>query len=134
MSFRFFIQLIEGNPVPFALNYSFGQISQLSASTFLCGPKRQFKVMFDEKRRTTSMVYLSCLGSCLIVVFIPLPWLIKLLLLVAIMLTQCAASIWYSLSYIPYGRRTALRMVQRSLGMEEAAVPYNVVRPGMTSV
>jgi hypothetical protein len=42
-SFRFFIKLIEGNPLPFAFNYSFGHISQLLASTFLCGPKRQFK-------------------------------------------------------------------------------------------
>jgi hypothetical protein len=42
-SFRFFIDLIEGNPIPFALNYTFGHILQLLASTFLCGPKRQFK-------------------------------------------------------------------------------------------
>ena len=59
-SFRFFIRLVEGNPVPFALNYTFGHILQLLASTFLCGPKRQFKSMFDDKRRTTSIAYLSC--------------------------------------------------------------------------
>jgi hypothetical protein len=44
MSFRFFIKLVEGHPIPFALNYSMGHILQLAASTFLCGPKRQFKV------------------------------------------------------------------------------------------
>ena len=59
-SFRFFIRLVEGHPVPFALNYTFGHILQLLASTFLCGPKRQFKSMFDDKRRTTSITYLSC--------------------------------------------------------------------------
>lgn len=59
-SFRFFIHLVEGNPIPFALNYTFGHILQLLASTFLCGPKRQFKNMFDDKRRVTSIVYLSC--------------------------------------------------------------------------
>lgn len=42
-SFRFFIELVEGRPLPFALNYTFGHILQLCASTFLCGPKRQFK-------------------------------------------------------------------------------------------
>jgi hypothetical protein len=42
-SFRFFIQLVEGNPIPFALNYTFGHILQQLASMFLCGPKRQFK-------------------------------------------------------------------------------------------
>jgi len=59
-SFRFFIHLVEGHPIPFALNYTFGHILQLLASTFLCGPKRQFKNMFDDKRRLTSIVYLSC--------------------------------------------------------------------------
>ena len=42
-SFRFFILLVEGNPIPFAVNYTCGHILQLLASTFLCGPKRQFK-------------------------------------------------------------------------------------------
>jgi hypothetical protein len=42
-SFRFFIDLVEGHPLPFACNYTFGHILQLLASTFLCGPKKQFK-------------------------------------------------------------------------------------------
>jgi hypothetical protein len=132
MSFRFFIQLVEGNPIPFALNYCFGHLAQLSASTFLCGPRRQFKVMLDDKRRLTTMVYLSCLASCLVVVFLPLLALLKLILLVSLMLTQCAASIWYSLSYIPYGRRAALRMIKSYLGIEEApASSYNMVMMGV---
>ena len=60
MSFRFFIHLIRGHPIPFALNYTLGHILQLMASTFLCGPKRQLKNMFDDKRKITSTVYLSC--------------------------------------------------------------------------
>jgi Got1/Sft2-like family len=42
-SFRFFVELVEGYPVPFAVNYTTGHILQLLASTFLCGPKKQFK-------------------------------------------------------------------------------------------
>lgn len=42
-SFRFFIRLVEGNPVPFAVNYTTGHVLQLLASMFLCGPRRQFK-------------------------------------------------------------------------------------------
>lgn len=42
-SFRFFIKLVEGHPLPFAVNYTSGHILQLLASMFLCGPKRQFK-------------------------------------------------------------------------------------------
>jgi len=32
---------------------------------------------------------------------------------------QLGASVWYTLSYIPYGRRTALKYVKRTLGIEE---------------
>lgn len=117
-SFRFFIHLIEGNPIPFALNYSFGHILQLMASTFLCGPRRQFRNMFDEKRRITSIVYMSCLAFTLIVVFIPLPGPLKLILLLVAMMVQFSASVWYTLSYVPYGRRTAIKCLQRSLGIE----------------
>jgi hypothetical protein len=110
---------MEGNPVPFALNYSFGNLLALGASMFLCGPTRQFKNMFDEKRKLTAMTYLSCLGGTLVVVFIPIISAIKLTLLVCLIVTQCAASFWYSLSYVPYGRATALRMIKRYLGLNE---------------
>lgn len=119
-SFRFFIDLVEGNPIPFACNYTMGHVLQLLASTFLCGPKRQFRNMFDEKRRSTSTVYLGCLASTLVVIFIPLPALLKLLLLLMLMLTQFCASTWYSLSYIPFGRRTALRILRNILGFEDS--------------
>lgn len=120
-SFRFFIHLIEGNPLPFALNYTFGHILQLAASTFLCGPKRQFKNMFDKHRRDTSIVYLSCLVLTLLFVFLPLPGPLKLIILLLLMMIQFCASIWYSLSYIPYGRRTVAQFIKRQLGIEEAS-------------
>ena len=115
-SFRFFIHLIEGNPLPFALNYTFGHILQLAASTFLCGPKRQFKNMFDKHRRDTAIVYLSCLVLTLLFVFLPLPGPLKLIILLLLMMIQFCASIWYSLSYIPYGRRTVAQFIKRQLG------------------
>jgi len=121
MSFKFFIELIEGHPAPFAVNYSVGNILALAASWFLCGPKRQFRNMFDEKRRITSIVYLSCLGGTLAVVFIPLQWAIKLAVLISLLVTQCGASFWYSLSYIPYGRRTVSNIIKRTLGMNDTS-------------
>ena len=117
MSFKFFVQLIEGNPVPFAVNYTVGNTLALSASGFLCGPKRQMKNMFDDRRKMVSTVYLSCLAATLLVVFIPLPWALKLATLVGLLLTQCGANIWYSLSYIPYGRKTALKIIKKFLGL-----------------
>ena len=117
MSFKFFVKLIEGNPVPFAVNYTVGNTLALSASTFLCGPKRQFKNMFDERRKLVSTVYLSCLACTLVVVFIPLPWALKLATLLCLLITQFGANIWYSLSYIPYGRKTALKFVKKFFGI-----------------
>ena len=127
MSFKFFIRLIEGNAVPFALNYTFGNILALGSSWFLCGPKRQFKNMFDEKRSLTATIYLSCLAGTLVVVFIPIPWGLRLGLLIGLLVTQCLSSFWYSLSYVPYGRRTVTRFVKRYLGMYEQPVEGNVV-------
>ena len=126
MSFKFFIELIEGYPVPFALNYSFGNILALGSSWFLCGPKRQFRNMMDDKRRTTSMTYLGCLALTLIIVFIPLPWGPKLFILICLIITQCCASFWYSLSYIPYGRRTVLNIIKRTLGLNERPIPISM--------
>jgi hypothetical protein len=122
MSFKFFIELIEGTPVPFALNYSFGNVLALCSSMFLCGPKRQFRNMMDEKRRVTSITYLSCLGGTLVVVFLPLPWAPKLFTLICLVITQCGASLWYSLSYIPYGRRTVLNVIKRTFGLNERPI------------
>lgn len=120
MSFKFFVHLIEGNPVPFAVNYTVGNILATSASGFLCGPKRQFRNMFDDKRKMVTTVYLSCLATTLVVTFLPLLWALKLALLIALLITQCGANIWYSLSYVPYGRKTALRFVKKFLGINNS--------------
>lgn len=73
MSFRLFIKLVEGNPAPFVFLYSTGNLLSLLSSMFLSGPQRQFKSMFDEKRRTTSIAYLVCLSTSIVICFIPLP-------------------------------------------------------------
>jgi hypothetical protein len=74
--------------------------------------------MFDDTRRLTSIVYLSCLVSTLAIVFIPLYSTVKLLTLLLLMATQFVASCWYSLSYIPFGRRTAWRLLRRLCGLQ----------------
>lgn len=76
--------------------------------------------MFDETRRQTSMVYLSCLVINLIFVFIPLPSnKLRLLLLIITMMIQFCASCWYTLSYIPYGRKAAIRIMKKVIGIED---------------
>ena len=73
MSFRLFIKLVEGNPAPFVFLYTSGNIMSLMSSVFLSGPKRQFKSMFDEKRRVTSITYLVTLACSIVVCFVPIP-------------------------------------------------------------
>ena len=75
--------------------------------------------MFDEKRYLTSVTYLSCLGATLVIIFIPMPALLKFLIILGLTMAQFCASTWYSLSYIPYGRRTALRLIKRFLSIED---------------
>jgi hypothetical protein len=119
MSLRLIFKLVEGNPAPFVFLYTSGNLLSLLSSTFLSGPKRQFKNMFDEKRRTTSIVYLSTLGTSVVVCFIPLPAVVKMIVLLLLLLVQMSASLWYTLSYIPYGRATARRMLRSVLTGEE---------------
>ena len=119
MSFKFFIRLIEGYPIPFVVNYTTGNILSLLASMFLCGPQRQYKLMMDEKRKTTAMVYLSCLFFTIIMVFLPIERVIKLSLLLLLIFVQMCAQVWYTLSYIPLGRRTAKRTFRNVFGLDD---------------
>lgn len=91
-SFKFFIKLVEGHPVPFAVNYTFGHILQLmvgppcfarprdispmqlfsyksQASTFLCGPQRQFRCVSPCHTRlpvshVCTYVFVYCVVDC----------------------------------------------------------------------
>ncbi|KAL7482699.1 hypothetical protein ACHAWX_000169, partial [Stephanocyclus meneghinianus] len=112
MSFRLIVKLVEGNPAPFVFLYSSGNVLSLMSSMFLSGPQRQFKYMFDDKRKLTSIVYLTSLGTSITVCFIPMPTGAKIGVLVLLLLLQMSASLWYTLSYIPYGRATATRMLR----------------------
>jgi len=111
LSFRLFLKLVAGNPAPFVFLYSSGNILSLMSSVFLSGPARQCRLMFDVKRKLTSIAYLIALGFSITVCFVPMPMGLKIGLLVLLLLVQLSANIWYTLSYIPYGRATARRML-----------------------
>eukprot|EP00571_Detonula_confervacea_P007253 CAMPEP_0172330950 /NCGR_PEP_ID=MMETSP1058-20130122/61669_1 /TAXON_ID=83371 /ORGANISM="Detonula confervacea, Strain CCMP 353" /LENGTH=202 /DNA_ID=CAMNT_0013048187 /DNA_START=1057 /DNA_END=1665 /DNA_ORIENTATION=- len=119
MSFRLFIKLVEGNPAPFVFLYTSGNIMSLMSSMFLSGPKRQCTSMFDEKRRATSITYLVSLACSIAVCFIPIPTGPKIGMLVLLLLVQMLASLWYTLSYVPYGRAGAKRMLRSLVSGDE---------------
>ena len=118
-SFTFFVDLLEGDPLPFVYVYTLGNVLALCSSMFLVGPKKQCKNMFDDTRKWTSITYLSCLFLTFIVCFIPgMDELSRLLILVLLLFVQFFASLWYSLSYIPYARKAVANCFKDSLGVD----------------
>lgn len=90
--------------------YTLGNILALCSSMFLCGPKGQWKNMSKEGRRVTSIVYVVALTLTLTVCFVTFPKDLRALqglLILVLLAVEIAAMVWYSLSYIPYGRATA---------------------------
>ena len=115
-SFKHFIGLMEGNPVPFVLTYSLGNLCSLLASLFLVGPHRQLANMFDETRKVTTIVFLASLVLVLVLCFVNMENILKLTLLVTLVLVQFFASLWYSLSYIPFARNTVVKIGRDKFG------------------
>ena len=119
LSFRLFVKLILGNPAPFVFLYTSGNIVSIASSIFLSGPTRQLRLMFDEKRYVTTVTYLMALCVSIVVCFIPMATGLKIGLLVLLLLIQMCANIWYTLSYIPYGRATVRRMIVSYLSNDD---------------
>mmetsp|Transcript_19307 Transcript_19307/g.22215 ORF Transcript_19307/g.22215 Transcript_19307/m.22215 type:complete len:202 (+) Transcript_19307:141-746(+) len=117
LSFQFFTDLVLGDPLPFVLVYSGGNILSIMSASFLCGPKRQFKNMFHKKRKVTTIVYLSSLLVTLVVAFLPgIEENLRLLLLVVLLIVQVFSSLWYSLSYIPFARKAVSKCFKNTFG------------------
>mmetsp|Transcript_16068 Transcript_16068/g.24218 ORF Transcript_16068/g.24218 Transcript_16068/m.24218 type:complete len:190 (-) Transcript_16068:193-762(-) len=98
------VQLLEGNPGPFALMYSIGNIVALCASCFLYGPWSQIKKMFAFTRIVTTVVYLTMLGLTLFLALYPGDIPLRVLFLVFSIFLQFLALIWYTISFIPFAR------------------------------
>ncbi len=111
-SFFRFRDLMSGNPAPFVLYSTVGNIVSLSGSFFISGPRAQIKKMFHEKRVVATSLYLGSLAITLIVALIPFADSlrgIKALVLVTLLVCQYVAVGWYCLSYIPFARQMAAR-------------------------
>jgi len=112
-SFGSFAELLAGDPTRFAILYSLGNATSLCSTLFLVGFKRQCTNMTEEHRRISAALYLSCMVATPITAYAmpDVSWLIITLLIV-----QWASFTWYSLSYIPFGRRIVTRLGRRLLG------------------
>ena len=86
----------------FALLYVGGNVVALCATGFLISPKKQCVNMWKPTRRFTTAFYLSMLIIVLVVAVIQPHKSIYLILF--LLFVEVLAAIWYSLSYIPFGR------------------------------
>ena len=111
-----FFRLTEammGNPGPFVINSTIGNIISLCGSCFLTGPTNQAKKMFHESRRIATSLYLGSLALTLLVAFAAEGMTGQGIVLVVLMLIQYVAIAWYCLSYIPFARQAAKRLFNR---------------------
>ncbi|KAE9347604.1 hypothetical protein PF008_g7730 [Phytophthora fragariae] len=86
----------------YALFYSLSNIATFSSLIFIMGQNRLQKRMLSRKRSLTGRAWMGSLALTIVVAFFwPSHWFIVILLL----LVQLCSMIWYSLSYIPFGRK-----------------------------
>ena len=95
------------NPRRLAILYSLGNICSLGSTMFLIGPMRQLKRMFKKTRFIASLLFILSLIGTLVFVFVfydkKTGWH-KLFLLLLVIIQFCAL-FWYTLSWIPFGRK-----------------------------
>jgi len=104
--------LILGDPLPFVLNATVGNIIALAGSCFLSGPKSQYQKMWHESRKGATILYLGSLALTLLVAFSN--WMVlRGLILIILMIFQYFAIAWYCLSYIPFAREAVTSYFQR---------------------
>ena len=95
----------------FILLYVMGNIIALIATGFLISPKAQCIKMWAETRRYATAFYLLMLAVVFVLAILKMNiWLI----LGALFIEICAA-IWYSASFIPFGRKIIVGTLRRTV-------------------
>mmetsp|Transcript_20134 Transcript_20134/g.30154 ORF Transcript_20134/g.30154 Transcript_20134/m.30154 type:complete len:221 (+) Transcript_20134:58-720(+) len=107
------------NPSKFAITYTLGNVLSICSLMFLMGPCNQLKKMFDSDRRIATMIYLGSMVLTLIAVFKHIPGYFVL----PIIFFQFCALVWYSATYIPYGRDILTSFVKNICGCCCAFIP-----------
>ena len=98
------VQLLTGNPTPFAIMYTTGNVVSICSTCFLYGPYSQAKKMFATTRIVTTSLYFFFMGLTLFLAFYSGSIPGRIFLLVLAILCQFMALIWYTLSFIPFAR------------------------------
>eukprot|EP00919_Chromeraceae_sp_WS-2016_P077909 GHVR01184299.1.p1 GENE.GHVR01184299.1~~GHVR01184299.1.p1 ORF type:complete len:212 (-),score=33.20 GHVR01184299.1:138-773(-) len=107
LSLLSFGDMIAGYPAAFAIRFSLGNLMSVGATCFIVGPRRQLRNMSNKTRLIASIVFV---GSLFLTLFFAFRVQVPILVIVC-MVVQWAAVWWYSLSYVPYGRRIASNFI-----------------------
>jgi hypothetical protein len=107
MSIGFIITAVTGN-MSFALFWTLGNATCLCSSFFLVGPKKQWANMTKPHRLVCSLVYLASMVLILVNNFI-IRWWTLMIIFVTI---EICALVWYTLSYIPGGRKCCMNCLK----------------------
>ena len=94
----------EKNITTFIMLYVLGNLMSLGGTLFLCGPKKQCIKMWDKTRRFSTLFYLSML----IIVFAVAITKQHMAVILSMLFVEILAAIWYSASFIPFGRNMIL--------------------------
>ncbi|KAI9980595.1 hypothetical protein PInf_009897 [Phytophthora infestans] len=109
-------KLAHGNPAPFAIAYTIGNILSICCTTFFVGPWKQIQTMFHSKRRYSAVVYVVFIFVTLLLCFSHHVHHRLFFVLISVII-QFMALVWYTLSYVPYGRSIAKSCCKRTLGL-----------------
>jgi hypothetical protein len=88
--------------------YTSGNAVSIAATLFFYGPWSQCKKMFESVRIAATLIYLFWMSVTLFLTYYPEPVPARVVLIVMSIFFQFCALVWYTLSYIPYGRSIAL--------------------------
>lgn len=100
LSFVSVIAMSVGNLNGFVVLYSLGNAVAIFATMFLMGPWRQLKNMFAKVRVLATLIFLGLLIGTIVVAFRTRNFVAVLIMVIL----QFFAGLWYSISYIPYGK------------------------------
>ena len=106
------------NPAKFALPYSVGNVLSLLSTGFLVGPRRQLHYACAPTRVWAFVIYIGCIICTLISALV----LQKKFLTLLFVVVQFFAGLWYTASYIPYGREMLSRCGYAIVGQAQAQV------------
>ena len=90
----------------------------LSCTSSTPHPLSHLRNMFDKTRKWITITYLSTMLITIFVCFVPLNKDAKLPILVLLLAIQLCCSLWYSLSYIPFARRSVKKFLKNALGLD----------------